>query len=89
MIVADSLMSDILGQDFLKMHQCTVDLSEEKYVLYFKERGVVVALGDIVDSQKLAVAVLTLSWRILYRYHRTVKSKQQKEFHKLHTIILG
>ena len=88
MIVADSVMTDvILGRDFLKTHQCTVDLSEDKDVLYFKDRGVVVALGDIVDSQKLAV--LTLSWRIHYRCHRTVKSKQQEEFHKLHPIRLG
>ena len=51
MIVANSLMSDvILGRDFLKTHQCTVDLSKDKDVLHFKERGVVVALGDSVDE---------------------------------------
>ena len=35
MIVADSMMIDvILGRDFLKTHQCTVNLSKDRDVLY-------------------------------------------------------
>ena len=52
MIVADSLMSDvILGRDFLKTHQCTVDLSKDRDVLHFKECGVVVACRQARNLQ--------------------------------------
>lgn len=46
MNVAYSMMFDvILGRDFLKTHQCTVNLSKDKDVLYLKEWEVVVALS--------------------------------------------
>ena len=55
MIVADSLMSDvILGRDFLKTHQCTVELSKNKDVLRFKELGMVITLNDSVDNPEIS-----------------------------------
>ena len=54
MIVADSLMSDvILGRDFLKTHQCTVELSKNKDVLRFKELGMVITFSDSVDNPEI------------------------------------
>ena len=54
-IVADSLMSDvILGRDFLKTHQCTVELSKNKDVLHFKELGMVITLNDSVDNPEIS-----------------------------------
>ena len=55
MIVADSLMSDvILGRDFLKTHQCTVELSKNRDVLRFKELGMVITFSDSVDNPEIS-----------------------------------
>ena len=44
-IVANSLTTDvILGRDFLKAQQCTIELGETRDVLHFKERGIAVAI---------------------------------------------
>ena len=44
-IVADSLASDIiLGQNFLKAHKCTIEMTPTKDLLYFKQHGKVVPI---------------------------------------------
>ena len=55
MIVADALMSDvILGRDFLKTHGCIVELSKNRDVLHFKERGMMVTLSGSVDKPDIS-----------------------------------
>ena len=61
MIVADALMSDvILGLDFLKTHGCIVELSKNRDVLYFKERGMMVTLSDSVGKQEISCTNVVL-----------------------------
>ena len=46
-IVADSLTTDvILGRDFLREQQCTIEMGGSKDVLHFKGRGVAIALDS-------------------------------------------
>ena len=46
-IVADCLTTDvILGRDFLREHQCTIEMGGKKDVLHFKVRGMAIALDS-------------------------------------------
>ena len=63
-IVADSLTTDvILGRDFLREQQCTIEMGGSKDVLHFKGRGVAIALDSKstenhgIDSPQEAMAI--------------------------------
>lgn len=75
MIVADALMSDvILGRDFLRTHGCIVELSKNRDVLHFKERGMMVTLSDSTDKPYVSCINVVLENTIQMPPHSEIET---------------
>lgn len=60
-IVADSLTTDIiLGRDFLRDHQCTINMSKGKDTLRFNARGIAITLNGKPSEAEVSCVHVTL-----------------------------
>jgi len=66
-MVPDSLTIDvILGREFLKSHQCTIEMCKTQDVLHFRKHGLTIPLGGRDSNRRFLMSMLF--WMLHCRY---------------------